>query len=117
MSSATQRQTGDGYEVLLGAVEADADGTAEPMPVAEREPAPWESSMEAVCESLALRGALDNLERRNAEDELGQTAYAGSPIHTRPVLATAHSLLDRGVISEDELRAKMEDVRVRFEAG
>ena len=68
-----------GYEVLLGVVEAEANGGAAPMPVAERDAAPWESSMEAVCESLALRGALDNLERRNAEDELGQTVYAGSP--------------------------------------
>lgn len=73
--------------------------------------------MEAVCESLAMRGALENLARRNAEDDLGQDVYARSPVHGRPALATAHSLLDNGVISESELRAKTDEVRTRFEAG
>ena len=110
-------QTETGYEVLLGVVDTEADGTAEEMPIADRERAPWESSMEAVCESLALRGAFENLERRNAEDELGGTVYSDSPVHTRPALATAHGLIDRGVISESELRAKMDEIRARFEAG
>ena len=79
MSSATENQAVEGYEVLRGAVEAEGGGGAEPMPVAERETAPWESSMEAVCESLALRGALDNLERRNAEDELGERRMPTRP--------------------------------------
>jgi len=95
-------------------VAASGEGRAEPMPVAEREAAPWESSMEAVCESLALRGALENLERRNAEDALGEGAYAGAPVYGRPALATAHELIERGVISEAELEAKMEEVRARF---
>lgn len=116
MSSASEGAAAGGYAVLRGVVEAESDGPSEPMPVSERQPAPWESSMEAVCESLAWRGALQNLERRNAEDELGQTAYARSPVYTRPALATAHSLIDRGVISESELRAKMAAVRARFEA-
>lgn len=104
-----------GFEVLHRVVAAEADGAAEAMPVADRQPAPWETSMEAVCESLARRGAIDNLERRNAEDELGQSAYAASPVHARPTLATAHTLLERGVVSERELREKMAEVRARFE--
>lgn len=104
-----------GYEVLRGVVQADTDGAAETLPIADREPAPWERSMEAVCESLAMRGTLENLERRNAEDHLGENEYADSPVHTRPALATAHSLIERGVISEDELRARMDAVRERFE--
>ena len=104
-----------GFETLRDVVDAEADGTVDAMPVADRQPAPWETSMEAVCESLALRGAVENLERRNAEDELGQTTYAGSPVHARPALATAHTLLERGVISERELQEKMGEVRARFE--
>jgi hypothetical protein len=86
------------------------------MPLTDRQPAPWESSMEAVCECLSWRGAIANLERRNAEDELGESVYSDAPVHTRPALATAHTLIERGVISENELRAKMDEVRARFGA-
>jgi hypothetical protein len=106
----------EAFEPLRAAVEADRGDAGEPLPVADRQPAPWETSMEAVCESLAMRGAIEHLERRNAEDALGETTYSDAPAHTRPALATAHTLLERGVISEEELRAKMDAVRRRFEA-
>ena len=70
--------------------------------------------MQATCECLSWRGTLDNLERRHAEDDLGETLYARFPVHARSVLATTHSLLDRGVITQDELRSKMEAVRARL---
>jgi hypothetical protein len=112
--SAPGASSAEAVGLLRGVAEADGHGSPEPLPVAEREPAPWESSMDAVCECLAWRGALENLERRNAEDELGQSAYSEAPVHARPALATAHVLLERGVIGEDELRAKMDEVRQRF---
>jgi hypothetical protein len=78
-------------------------------------PAPWEANLQATCECLSWRGTLDNLERRHAEDALGETAYAGFPLHTRTAVVTAHSLLDRGEISEQELETKMNEVRARFQ--
>jgi hypothetical protein len=104
-----------GFAILRGVADAETDGPAAAMPATDRQSAAWETSMDAVCESLALRGAIENLERRTAEDELGQSTYADAPVHTRPALATAHTLLERGVISEGELRAKMDEVRERFE--
>jgi hypothetical protein len=77
--------------------------------------APWESSLQATCDALALRGALDTLERRHAEDELGETVYRQVPAQAKPAVVTAHLLMDRGVITEEELRAKMTEVRARFE--
>ncbi|HEY8581332.1 MAG TPA: hypothetical protein VIL49_00235 [Capillimicrobium sp.] len=81
----------------------------------DRTPSPWESSMQATCECLSWRGSLDNLERRQAEDALGETLYAEFPVHTRSALVVTHRLLDEGVIAEDELRAKMAEVRARME--
>jgi hypothetical protein len=71
--------------------------------------------MQATCECLSWRGSLDNLERRHAEDELGETLYAEFPVHTRSALVVTHSLLDQGVITEDELQTKMAEVRARLE--
>lgn len=70
--------------------------------------------MQATCKCLSWRGSLGNLERRHAEDELGETVYARFPAQARSALVTAHSLLDKGIITEAELQAKMAEVRTRL---
>jgi hypothetical protein len=102
------------YDILIDTFQAVPDPPEEGLPDRDRDPAPWESRVQATCECLSWRGALGNLERRRAEDALGETVYAEFPMYTRSALVTAHSLLDKGLISEDELRAKMEEVRERF---
>lgn len=82
---------------------------------AEHTPEPWEANVRATCECLSWRGALDNLERRHAEDRLGETTYADFPLHARSAIVTAHTLIERGAIGEGELEAKMREVRTRFE--
>jgi hypothetical protein len=84
------------------------------LPELDRQPDPWESRMQATCECLSWRGTLDNLERRQVEDELGETVYAEFPVRSRSVIATAHTLLERGVFDEDELRSRMDAIRERF---
>jgi hypothetical protein len=113
--------TADGaYGVLAdGAygVLADALADAGVASGRERRPDPWESTMQATCECLSWRGTLDNLARRHAEDDLGETVYADFPDHTKSAVVTAHVLMDEGIITEDELRAKMKEVRERFDEG
>lgn len=83
----------------------------------ERTPSPWESAMQATCECLSWRGTLDNLDRRQTEDALGETVYTDYPVHTRSALIVTHALLDRGHITVSELEDKLAGVRRRFEAG
>ncbi|MBF6163481.1 nitrile hydratase subunit beta [Streptomyces gardneri] len=101
------------YEVLLSTLDPRVRREST-LPELDRRPDPWESSMQATCECLSWRGALDNLERRHAEDALGETIYQDFPVRTRSVVVTAHTLLDRGVITPEELRARMDAVRERF---
>ncbi|MBF6297132.1 ScnB [Nocardia amamiensis] len=101
------------YEVLLDTLDP-ASRRETTLPELDRAPDPWESSMQATCECLSWRGALDNLERRRAEDALGETIYQDFPVRTRSVVVTAHALMDRGVITPEELRARMDAVRKRF---
>ena len=96
-----------GYPVLFATLPSAG-------PDAGHAPEPWEANVQATCECLSWRGALDNLERRHAEDALGEATYADFPLHTRTVIVTAHTLLERGAISEGELEAKMREVRSRF---
>lgn len=98
---------------LLGPPPAE-ERTSAGLPV-DRTPDPWENSIQATCECLSWRGALDNLGRRHEEDRLGETVYADFPVYTRSALVVTRSLLDRGVITREELEARMADVRGRFE--
>jgi len=56
-----------------------------------------------------------HLEQLRAEDDLGETLCAEFPVHARSPLVTAHLLMDKGIITQADLQAKMEEVRARFE--
>jgi hypothetical protein len=99
------------YPVLMATLRSAGPAPPEP----DRTPAPWETNVEATCECLSWRGTLDNLERRQAEDTVGETIYGDFPVHARAAVVTAHSLLQRGEISERELETKMNEVRARFQ--
>ena len=101
------------YEVLLDTLGPEAR-RKETLPELDRRPDPWESAMQATCECLSWRGALDNLERRHAEDTLGETTYHDFPVRARSVVVTAHELIERGAFTAEELRSRMNAVRERF---
>jgi hypothetical protein len=105
--------SGTPYEVLLDTLDSQIR-REETLPGLERRPDPWESAMQATCECLSWRGALDNLERPHAEDELGETTYHDFPVHARSVVVTAHKLMERGAFTPEELRARMDSIRERF---
>lgn len=105
--------SGAPYDVLLGTL-ASGGQAGKTLPDLDHQPEPWESSMQATCECLSWRGALDNLERRHAEDELGETVYNDFPVRARSAVVTAHALIERGIIAPDELQHRMNTIRQRF---
>ncbi|NRI69852.1 nitrile hydratase subunit beta [Rhodococcus sp. MS16] len=102
-----------GYDVVFATL-TDATGREDGLPDTDRKPEPWESAMQATCECLSWRGTWDNLERRQTEDALGETIYSKFPVHSRSVISTAHTLIDRGILDENELNNKMSEVRSRL---
>ena len=77
---------------------------------------PWKVSLYATFECLSAVEALPSLERRHAEDQLGETVYRGTPAPEQQLLALAHTMLSRGLIAEDDLARRMKAVRLRLEA-
>ena len=80
---------------------------------------PWKTSLDGLCDALN-RAACDNSvptfqERRNEEDALAATVYADLPHPESQLVALAHSLLSRGVITEDELARRLAVIRARLE--
>ncbi|MET0455530.1 MAG: thiocyanate hydrolase [Mycobacterium sp.] len=87
---------------------------------------PWKTSLDGLCDALdqascdpngsAVMGIPDFKERRDEEDTLSATVYADLPYPENQLVALAHSLLARGVISEGELRQRLSSIRTRLEA-
>ena len=77
---------------------------------------PWKVSLYATCECLDAGAVLPALERRRAEDQLGETVYSGTPAPEQQLLALAHIMLSRGLLSKEDLARRMNAVRSRLEA-
>ena len=81
---------------------------------------PWKTSLDGLCDALdratCEADVPDFKRRRDEEDLLSATRYADLPYPENQLVALAHSLLARGVISEDALRRRMAGIRTRLEA-
>ena len=98
------RNQGKTWDVL-----APRYGVTDPNP-------PWKTSLVAMCDCLGDSGALPNLDRRRAEDELADAVYSEIPAPERELLALVHAMLTRGLVTEEELARRMRTVRSRLEA-
>ena len=76
---------------------------------------PWKVAFTATCECLAVSGALPWLQLRRAEDRLGETLYSETPAPEQQLLALAHTMLSRGLVSEQDLARRMNAVRSRLD--
>ena len=76
---------------------------------------PWKTSLTAMCDCLAVSGALPALDRRKAEDQLAETLYSDIPSPERELLALVHTMVNRGLVNEADLASRMSIVRARLE--
>ncbi|GAA2386852.1 SH3-like domain-containing protein [Nonomuraea africana] len=102
----------------LRAVPHDVGGQPDtPQPYLEKEEEEWEMNTYLTCECLAWRGGWNAEMRRRAENDLGATLYFGMPYYARWITVAARFLVDQGLITTDELSAKIDEVRTRLEAS
>jgi hypothetical protein len=82
---------------------------------------PWKTSLDGLCDVLDHSCTSDELnltvkERRDEEDQLSATRYAGLPYPENQLVALAHSLMKPGVIDEAEPKQRLASIRARLEA-
>lgn len=81
---------------------------------------PWKTSLDGMCDALDRAACETNVPdikaRRDEEDELSATRFTELPYPENQLLALAHSLVTRGVISEADLAQRLATVRARLEA-
>ncbi len=78
---------------------------------------PWKVSLEGTFIALARSQAFPWLERRAEEDDLEEGLYSDIPFPERQIVALAHSMIQRGLVDEDELARKMEELDRRFNSA
>ncbi|WP_396928896.1 thiocyanate hydrolase [Mycolicibacterium sp.] len=80
---------------------------------------PWKTSLDGLCDALDHAACDADVptfkERRDEEDDLSATVYSDLPYPESQLMSLAHSLLARGVITEDELQQRLSAVRARLE--
>ena len=86
-----------------------------PQPYNEKPEEDWEMNTYVTCECLGWRGAWNSEERRRAENDLGATLYFGLPYYARWATVAAKTLISKGMITPDELSAKIDEVRSRLQ--
>jgi hypothetical protein len=81
---------------------------------------PWKTSLDGLCDALDQSSCDADVpgfkERRDEEDSLSATVYSDLPYPESQLVALAHSLLARGVITEFELQQRLSTIRARLEA-
>ena len=91
---------------------------AGPVERAEHDYAPWEKRVDAILRLLSSpkRGILQVDELRRGIEDLGPGAYDELSYYERWIAAIANLLIEKGVISIDELGRRMAEVDARHEA-
>jgi hypothetical protein len=81
---------------------------------------PWKTSLDGMCDALDRASCEASVpsftERRDEEDALSATTYSALPYPENQLMALAHSLVKRGVITEAELEQRLASIRARLEA-
>jgi hypothetical protein len=79
---------------------------------------PWKSSLDGMCDALDDEGSvLPPLTRRDDEDLLSKEVYGMLPYPESQLVALAHSMVGRGLIDEDALARRLDEVRYRLVAS
>ena len=80
---------------------------------------PWKTSLDGLCDAIDHAACDADVptfnDRRDEEDALSATVYSDLPYPVSQLVSLAHSLLARGIISEDELGRRLSVIRARLE--
>ena len=89
----------------------DLGGTpAGPIEREEKELALWEKRVEALLMLLSRRGVFSIDQNRRALESLGAEVYHNASYAERRIMAMANNLILLGVITVDELAAKLAQI-------
>ena len=87
---------------------------AGPVDTAPHDPTFWEKQIDAMNMLLAQKGLRRTDENRRYVEMLGEDAYNTLTYYERWTAALARQLIDKGVLTQDEIDAKVAQVRAKL---
>jgi Nitrile hydratase beta subunit len=118
---------GDGARAIVGVVSGgiarmhrhhDMGGEpAGPVVPEEHDYAAWEKRVDAILRLLTHRQVITVDELRRGIEELGPGAYDEISYYQRWIASVGNNLLEKGVITVDELGRKLAEVEARWRAA
>ena len=84
---------------------------AGPVDTAPHDPTFWEKQIDAMNAVLAQKGLRRTDENRRYVEMLGEDAYNALTYYERWTAALARQLIDKGVLTQDEIDAKVAEIR------
>lgn len=88
-----------------------------PLELAEHVMLPWEKRCHALLECLNIRRHVSTEEKRRGVEDMGATIYAALTYYEKWVMSATNTLLNKGLITSDELAAKVREVEERLAEG
>lgn len=86
-----------------------------PIAITDHQLLPWEKRCHALLETLNALGVLSMEEKRRGIEDMGQTIYAALTYYEKWAMCAANVLINKGLITPDQLSAKLIEVHARFE--
>ena len=90
---------------------------AGPVAITDHELEPWEKRCHATLECLAWRAVMSTEEKRRGVEDLGQTISSELTYYEKWIMSATNHLLEHGHVTQDQLAAKVEEIRGRQQAG
>lgn len=87
----------------------------EPFNVDEHDYLPWEKRVHALRELLAKKELMSVDQLRRSVESLGEEKYKRLTYYEQWIWAMAQVMLERGIITDDELGRRIAEVKARHE--
>lgn len=75
----------------------------------------WEKQIDGVRAVIGAKGLVSSHENRRTVEQLGHDAYERLSYYERWTASLQRQMIDKGVITQDEIDAKVAQVRKRLE--
>jgi hypothetical protein len=89
---------------------------AEPLVISEHELLPWEKRCHALLDVLDQYKIVNTEEKRRGIDDLGSEIYARLTYYEKWIVAAANVLMQKGILTSDEIARKIDEVQARLGA-
>lgn len=87
-----------------------------PVERSQHDYAPWEKRVDAIVRLLSTRRMITVDEMRRGIEEIGPGAYDEMSYYERWITSVSNLMLEKGVVTVDDLGRKMADVADRWRA-